>query len=238
MQKVVASAARVGVPVIACLAAMVLAMRLVRCDAAPRPVVPVAAAPPPIYTVGLVYSGWSTWISTPGYPECQGWPCRWALPEIKAGLDGVEWAALPIGAQGFAVVYDSAAELRVPRGPIVGLNGASLGREYDYRGRAGYELAAGIACGLEQMANAPEGHRRLIVVSDGLDTYMTQAGPTFALLRLWADALDVEIFSLVFKGPMTSEADVLSPIADVSAVSHDTRGVTRWLSDVMLPTTH
>jgi hypothetical protein len=186
-----------------------------------------AAAGGGVTTLALLYCGWEVWIGTDQNPRVAAdEPTRapGALAAIQAALDRADLAhAAPPGARGLALAYADGVVTRVPPGPIANLTGAALGGQVDYTGTIGVNLVQGVTRAVDELERAPAGRRLLVVVSDGTDTNLEQAGKQLPGLKQRIDKLGIEVRSIVYKSALSGDGDLMAALTDRSerAMSRD-----------------
>lgn len=184
------------------------------------------ARPSEPYSVALVYCGWEMWIGNDQNPDLQASdPSRWpgALLALKEALDQADLAhrAQP-GTRGVLISYDEGAKVRVAMGPIANFTAAALGTQRDYAGTISFDLVKGLTRGVDELEKAPAGHRLMIVVSDGVDTYREQAVALLPALKQRIAALGIEVSSIVYKSELSEKGDLMAEVTD-----HNTRAASR-----------
>jgi hypothetical protein len=162
-------------------------------------------------TVALLYSSEEFFIGNVEHETEPAIRYPGVLNALKAALDQPTFkTAFPAGSQLVAVSYDAGSRVRFPLGPLAQFRGSALGVERDYRGRLGHELTHGIELALDELDRAATPRRALVVVGDGTDVDPETTKPRLALLKKRALQSGIEVYGVIFKTPLSDEADVIT----------------------------
>ena len=159
---------------------------------------------------GEIMMGNSTMITEDDPTHYDGY-----LSSLKAGLAALDLGhAMPVGSQGMLVTYDTTTSVRVPMGPIAQLAPAVIGTEKDYYSHVGTNLVDGLQVAIDALVKVPATRKILIVIGDGNDTNNEAAARTFVELGDRVKRAQIQIHSLIYKSPLSSDGDVMSILTD------------------------
>ena len=133
-----------------------------------------------------------------------------ALQPFEEAFAKVSTAGLPAGSTGTVITYGEHAVVRHPMAPLAQLTAAAFGAQKDYRGIIDRDLVGGVTLGLDELAKVSGSRRVLVVIGDGTDTNVDTAKAALRTLGKRAAAEQVQLVSLVYKGPLSSPSTPLA----------------------------
>ncbi len=186
---------------------------------------PVAAppGPPPTFTLALLMADQEVWAGNDNIvPADEPDHYLGALKAIRAAFEKAPMTGFPAGSQAMVITYDQRAQIKAPLMPIENLGAREIGTQKDTYRKVGTELVAGVRLAISELAKVTSGRRVLVILGDGNDTNNEAAkGQLRQLAKLAADQ-KVEVYALIYKGPLSIEGSViteLDPKATTSATT-------------------
>jgi hypothetical protein len=175
----------------------------------------------------LVLNGQETWVGNdevPGIPDEEKYPGLLknlisAIDQLKLGEAG------PPGSKGCVVSYSTGASLKQPMVALNQITGASLGSQKDYYRKVGTDMVQGITEGVAQLQRVSTVRKALIVVGDGCDTNADAARPTLANLKRDALKQNIDLFAVIYKGPLSCDANVITAMIPSAKIVNSVDGV-------------
>jgi hypothetical protein len=191
---------------------------------------PVPARP---VAVAIVFEGWELWVGNdrlPDVPDAERYPG--ALRPFEDAFARVPLTGFPTGSRATIVTYTDRASVRHPMDRIENLAAAAFGDQKDYLGVIDRDLVGGVTLGLNELAKVTDARRILVVIGDGSDTNNETAKGALAALAKRAATENVELLSIVYKGPLSSDATpirALDPSARVVNTADAIADEVGWL---------
>jgi uncharacterized protein YegL len=135
------------------------------------------------------------------------------LKPLKTALQAVPFAtAGPAGSKGILITYADKAEIRQPMGDLKTLNAEALGSQKDYHKKLGTAMVRGVELALTQLNGVAVTRKVLILVCDGTDTDNDAAKAQLTNLKRQAQADQVQVFAIIYKGPMSDPINVVTQL--------------------------
>jgi hypothetical protein len=165
------------------------------------------AAPP--VAVAIVVEGWEMWAGNDQIAEIPEHERYFgALRPFQDAFARVPVTGFPGGSKAAIIAYTDRAAVRAPMAPIESLTAPMFGDQKDYFGVIDRDLVGGVTMGLDELAKST-GRRVLVVIGDGSDTTNDAAKAQLAALAKRAAADNIEIVSIVYRAPLSSDVAVI-----------------------------
>lgn len=192
-----------------------------------RPAVAGGAKP---LALALLVSGWEVWMGNEDIVPAND-PSRYtgALKSIRAAFERAPLTGFPAGSKAMFATYDSNARIRIPMGPIEILDARALGVQQDYYGTSGGELVSGVTVAFTELARVEGARRVLVVIGDGGDTNNEAANLQLPELAKLAAELDIEVYAIIYKAPLSDEANVIAVLDPKASIAASTDEITAQL---------
>ena len=188
---------------------------------------PAAAKP---VAVAIVFEGWEMWIGNDrleDIPEAERYPG--VLRSFQDAFARVPLTGFPTGSRATIVTYTDRASVRHPMDPIEELSAAAFGDQKDYFGVIDRDLVGGVTLGLNELAKVTDARRVLVVIGDGSDTNNDTAKGELAALARRATAENVEILSIVYRGPLSPDSFSIGALDPNALVVNNVDAITDQL---------
>ncbi|HEY4176975.1 MAG TPA: FHA domain-containing protein [Kofleriaceae bacterium] len=162
--------------------------------------------------IALVINGQETWIGNDDIePEDSSERYPGILKPLKAALQTVPFStAGPASSKGMLMTYADRPEIKIPMGPLSAINAEALGTQKDYYRKIGTSMVQAINQAIGELKNVSANRKALIVVCDGNDTNPEAAKTELANLKKEAAAAKIEIFEIIYKGPLSTPENLMS----------------------------
>jgi hypothetical protein len=190
------------------------------------PLVAPPGGPPPPFTLAILLADQEVWMGnddiTP--PEEEASRYKGALNAIRGAFERSPMTGFPAGSQAMLITYDDKAKTKIPLTPIESLDARAIGNQKDYYRKVGTELVTGVRHAFTELAKLQGGRRVLIILGDGNDTNNEAAKTQLGQLAKQAAELHIEVYALVWKGPLSDNGSVitvLDPKATTSATTDE-----------------
>jgi hypothetical protein len=184
--------------------------------------------------LAIVFEGWEGYVGTTG-GEYEEWQPQVPGPlvNVNEALDRFDFTKLGPNSEAVVVTYANGAVVRMPLGAIARLHGKPLGAEKDYAREIGTDLVQGIALGLDQLRHSHATRKAMLVIGDGNDTNNEAARVKLSEWRARAAAERVELFAIIWKSALSSEANVISVLVPDARTVNSADGTAAEIARMM-----
>jgi len=169
----------------------------------PPSAAPPPPTPPPPVALAIVMYGAETYVGSDDVINNEEDSSRYPgiLKGLKRELTALDLVhKLPANSLGELIVYNDAAKVRVPMGPIANLTGEALGTQKDYFHTLGSSLVQAVELAGAELRHAAPAKKVLVIIGDGNDTNNDTAKP--ALAKLASQYADLTVHAIIYKGPL------------------------------------
>ncbi|MFT3695788.1 MAG: FHA domain-containing protein [Kofleriaceae bacterium] len=185
--------------------------------------------------IALVINGQEIWVGNDDVETDDNAKYPGVLKSLSAAIDKLDFATnAPPGSLGMIVSYSQGTDPKLPMGDLKKLNGAALGTQKDYRGKIGTDMVQGISYALAELSKVATARKALIVVGDGNDTNAETARTALADLKRQAIAQHVQMFAIIYKDQISSEASVITNMIPNAKTVSSNEGVASELDNIIV----
>jgi hypothetical protein len=193
---------------------------------AKSPIPPMKASSVRAYTQGsetiavvVLIEGHNIWIGNDDYaPEGEG-RYEGALKKLAPVIDKLNKVGPP-GSLGALLVYHNGVDVKVPMGPLTGLNGAALGSQKDYEKMVSTAMTNGVIQGLAELKKVTTSRKALVVIGDGGDVNPAEAKKQLVELKRQADLDHIELYAITYQSGLPVDDKVIGKLVP-TAISSD-----------------
>lgn len=171
--------------------------------------------------IAFVLQGAEVWVGNDELEQDPAATYPGVLKALGPAFDGLvrEFRA-PAGSTGTVIAYNEGAKVVVPHQNLATFPAGALGKQVDYRGKIGSDLVQGVTLAVAELAKTTAPIKVMIILGDGTDTNFDTARAQLEQLGNEVRAREIRTSAISYKGPLSSEGNVLTKLSkDATVVS-------------------
>jgi len=184
--------------------------------------------------IALVINGQEIWIGNDEYEQDENAKYNGVLKNLEQAIDKLQLgSAGPPGSKGIVISYSTGAEVKIPMGDLKNITGGALGAQKDYHGKIGTDMVQGVTMAIAELSKVSTPRKALIVVGDGNDTNNEAAKSALAQLKKDAANSKINVFAIIYKGPVSSEGAVITTMIPGAKLVNSVDGIASELNAII-----